>query len=224
MQEPVTTSQWVVIAQKLLPYLGGGAFGALITLVATWYKNRRQPIGYKIETIEIFKEDPYLPSLQAILSRISGSEEGDDEEELAHNTIVLKNLSVARITLVNKGNQDHTEFRFGVTFAEGDTAIDLRTEALDRHHIAKSLTKVDITNEQREIDFSLTPFNRGDKYLLSIYFTYKVPDQPIELSTPHPVRFVEIGAMSQTALGVATEVLAHTTPFGASISLIRRRD
>jgi len=151
MQEAANTPQWVEMAQRLLPYLGGGAVGALITLVATWFRNRRQPIGYKIETIEIFKEDPYLPSLQAVLSFVSGLEEGDTEEDLGHHTFALKNLSVARITLVNRGNHDYPEFRFGVTFTEGDSAIDLRTETADRHHVAKNETKVDLCTNKAKL-------------------------------------------------------------------------
>ena len=79
-------------------------------------------------------------------------------------------------------------------------------------------------HEQSEIDFSLTPFNRRDKYIVNIYFTYKVADQPIKFSTPHPIRFVEIGAASQTLAELAGEAIINMTPLGSSVSHRRRRD
>jgi len=88
--------------------LGGGAMGAIITAVVTNFRNRQQPIGYETELVEVIKKNPDFPSLRALI--MSGDDSGPG--------LAISNLSMARITIVNKGNQDIVEFKFGVTLTE----------------------------------------------------------------------------------------------------------
>ncbi len=171
--------------------------GAVVTALVTRYRNRRQPIAYKMETIEIFKKNPELISLQAVLM------EGDKPNFTADN------FSIARITLINKGNQDIEQFSFGVTLKGTDKAIDIKQETPDRHHKIKVLNPVGLSTPTTELDFTLEPFNRGDKYILSVYFTYLDSSSPIELSSSHSTKFVEANTETDSTLRLS---LASYTP------------
>jgi hypothetical protein len=173
----MTTTQWVISVAVAL--IGGGAMGAVITSFVTRYRNKRQPIAYKLETIEVFKKNPDLPSLQAVLM------EGDNPKFTAEN------LSIARITLINKGNQDMEKFNFGVTLKGTSKAIDIKRETPDRHHEMKCLTGVGLKTPASEIDFILEPFNRGEEYKLNIHFIYVDTPGSILVSSPHSTLFID---------------------------------
>lgn len=173
----MTTGQWIL--SVIVALIGGGAMGAVITAFVTRYRNRRQPIAYKMEIIEIFKQNPEFISLQAVLM------EGDKPKFTADN------FSIARITLTNEGNQDIEQFSFGVTLKGTNKAIDIKRETPDRHHEIQVLNPVGLSTPATELDFNLMPFNRGDKYILSVYFTYIDSSSPIELSSSHSTKFVE---------------------------------
>jgi hypothetical protein len=49
----MTSQQWLQIVAALL---GGGAAGAIITALVSAYRNRVQPVGYKTEVIQVFRE------------------------------------------------------------------------------------------------------------------------------------------------------------------------
>lgn len=84
----MTQAQWIALIAGLL---GGGAMGAIITAIVTKHRNRRQPIGYAIEIIDIFKKNLEIPSLQAIL--MIGDNPGSGPG------FAFENLSIARITV-----------------------------------------------------------------------------------------------------------------------------
>ncbi len=176
----MSTTQWIIGLVVVL--VAGGAMGALITAVLTKYRNRRQPVTYTKEVIEIFKKNPEYPLLQASVE-LAGEEAG-----LSHE---INNLSVARITIKNTGNDDIARFDFGATFKGTDRAIDVKVDTPDRHHKIDVLTKVNAMEPKEEVDFALQPFNRGDEYKLSIFFNYVDLPQPITVSTAHSTKFVE---------------------------------
>ncbi|MDT5158594.1 MAG: hypothetical protein QOH51_2951 [Acidobacteriota bacterium] len=210
---------WVPIVASLI---GGGAMGALITAAITNYRNRRQPVGYRKEVIEVFKKNPEFPSLQALLMV------GDDVTA-SRAGFTVNNLSVARYTFVNNGNQDISEFKFGVNLGEPNKAVDVKTEAPDRFHVLESLTPVSIDNQKTDLDFALKPFNRGDTYILNVYFTYKESPGTINLATPHSTQFIELSAsegikgllFNQQSLQFATSVLLFLAILLISFWIIR---
>ena len=176
----MSTTQWLITAVVAL--LGGGAMGAVIN---NWFINRRakrQPIHYGIRTIDIITKHQNFPSLKAVLTM--GEDSGPGR--------AVNNLSVATFTLGNKGNEDLARFDFGVTLKGTDEAIDVKFENPDRHHKVRLLTPVNLLEPRQEIDFSLSPFNRGDVYVVSILFTYERSSEGVVISTPHPQRLVKV--------------------------------
>lgn len=193
----MTESQWIILFAS---FFTGGAFGAVITAVVTKYRNRRQPVGYEMEVIKVFQKNPDYPSLHAVLM-VGGNPNGPG--------YAVDNLAIARITLINKGNQDIELFNFGVTLEGTDEAVDIRMETPDRHHVMKSLTEVGFDNRKKELDFTCQPFNRGEPYISSIYFTYCESPGLIQLSSPHSTKFVEIGIVRETVLDFVIASFKH---------------
>ena len=122
---------------------------------------------YTIETIEVFKRHPEFQSLQAVLTV------GDSDSSSGPGRIV-KNLSLARIFLINKGNVDIERFDFGATLKGSNEAIEVRAETPDRHHALDILKPVDLLHPTNELDFTLRPFNRGDKYKISVFLLIEI--------------------------------------------------
>lgn len=180
----MTTTQWVVTA--IVALIGGGAMGAVITAFVTKYRNRRQPIAYKIEVIDVFIMSPDYQSLEVRYTKKSEEMEG-----IIYGKDV-NNLSIAQITLINKGNQDINEFKCGVTLEGTNEAIDVKLKTPDRHHIAELMTSFDLRNPAKEIDFTLKPFNRDEEYIFLIYFTYEETPGSIKLSSPHATKFTDL--------------------------------
>ena len=173
-------TQWIISIVAAL--IGGGAMGAVINALVTKYKNRRQPVVYKMEVIEAFKKNP---DLEANLALQINDPLG------TRKVLEVDRLSVASITLTNEGNQDSDEFEFGITMKGTNEAVRVIPITQDRHHKVEILTPVDFTNPTRELDFRLRPFHRGDPYTLNVYFTYEDSPGTIELSTAHPTVFIE---------------------------------
>jgi hypothetical protein len=196
----MTTAQWITL---IASFFTGGAFGAVITALITKYRSRRQPVGYKIEVIEVFKKNPNYPSLQAILMV------GKDQRSSGPG-YAIDNLSVARITLTNKGNQDIGEFKFGITLEGSYKAVELRMENPDRHHVINSLTEVSFNEPKKELDFALQPFNREETYTFSIHITYSESPGLILLSSPHSTKFVEMGVVKEMAFGYFVQSMKYT--------------
>lgn len=175
---------WLPLIAIVVSLLGGGAMGAVISAAVTRHRTKRQPVVYQKEVIEIFKKNPEFASLQGIL-RI-----GDLED--SGPGYAVDNLSVVRYSLTNKGNQDIPDYKFGITLEGGNSAVDVKTETPDRHHVAQVLTPVSISDRKTELDFSLQPFNRSDKYEVNVYFTYHGKAGSIRLSSPHPSNLTKL--------------------------------
>lgn len=182
----MTKTQWIQIITALV---GGGAMGAIITAIVTAYRNRIQPIGRKIQFIPIFKETIGLSSLSARLT-IS-----DDQ-----TSCQFDNLFIANVLLVNKGNKDFDEFRFGMTLLEKAVAIYVEPQTQDRHHFAEQVNQVNLSLPVSEIDFILKPFNRRDVYSFKLFIVIpkdmEKPDK-INLSSPHPIRFIDVTSTAE---------------------------
>jgi hypothetical protein len=174
---------WIAIPVTLI---GGGAVGALITAYVTHRRSSKQPIGYTEEIIHIFREGQNFPRLAKLIVAEHPFGVGTEKP--------VNNLSLARIILINKGNQDLDEFAFGITMEGPYKVVDVRMKDPDRHH----KMRVSIEEEVPLInpDFSLTPFNRGDEYGVDIYFTYEQAPGLLKLSTSHPCKFIEMSKLN----------------------------
>ena len=65
MQTPTLGFPWLPVIAIIGSLLGGGAMGAVITLLVSRHRSKRQPVGFSIEIIDIFKQNPEIPSLRA---------------------------------------------------------------------------------------------------------------------------------------------------------------
>lgn len=167
----------------LVGILGGGAMGALITAFVTYRRNKRQPITQKIEFFPVLHRTPNFPSLRAILMDETNSGSGPG--------VTVENLYLGRVTIINQGNQDIPEFRFGVTLTGEDEAINVITETPDRHHSMALERPVSLANPSKELDFVVKPFNRKEPYIANIYFRTKDIHSDILLSSSHSSQFVD---------------------------------
>jgi hypothetical protein len=196
----MTTTQWII--GLIVALLAGGAMGAVINAAVSSYRGRVQPIGFKQETIDIVKKDANLPAVARLIVRENPFRAGAER--------AVENLSLARITLVNKGNQDFEKFVFGISVDDGSRIIDFRVTSPDRYHVMKAITsrKPDdpVPEPLTELDFKMAPFNRQDTYIVDIYFTYEATPSSVGLSTAHPIRFVELGLAGEKAKGMAISV------------------
>jgi hypothetical protein len=201
-----TEIQWVPVAASLV---GGGAVGAVITAIVTTMRNRRQPIGKRVDIIRLFKDGLGNPSLT---TRITVSDGCSD-----HN---YTNLFIAELLIANRGNQDIPAFRFGVTLLEGDQAIYVQPQTADRHHELTVITPVCPDTPRSEIDFEARPLNRGDSYPIRLYIT--MPDgkggpTPIRFSSSHPIKFVEMPTVTETLAEIASSTSLSIGPLALSL-------
>ena len=176
----MSTTQWVITAAVSL--IGGGAMGAFINNWLVSRRNKRQPIHYGIQHVDIIKQHHDFSGLQAVLTAGGGSGPGR----------AVNNLSVATFTLSNKGNEDLERFDFGLTLEGTSKAIDVKFENPDRHHKVELLTPVSLLEPKQEIDFAVRPFHRGDVYNVSIVYTYEDKPGGLNISTPQSQRLVRV--------------------------------
>jgi hypothetical protein len=177
------TMEWLKI---LLPLMGGGAVGAIITMIVTTYRNRIQSVGHKIQIDKIFYPEA-ISNTEITKITFSG----------ATQTYHFDNLFIATVLLTNSGNKDIEKFVWGITLPESIKIVKIETIPQDRHHsvLLKSDIKFDKTSS--EIDFELIPFNRKDTYKIKLYITISAETlelSSIKLGSTHPVKFVAMNS------------------------------
>ncbi|MBI5203464.1 MAG: hypothetical protein HZA11_00935 [Nitrospirae bacterium] len=186
---------WLPIVAALI---GGGAAGAIITAIISTYRSRRQPIGRRIDIVPVFRQSNDSKSLRAKIA-------------IAHENKIntFENLFLAEVQIVNRGNSDLQEFIFGVTLGKEDRCIFVETIAPDRHHNNIQTTLVTPDSPRSEIDFRLSPFNRGDSYALKMYVVIpadQMEPQEIKLGSPSPVKFIDMPTIVELLSNAALKV------------------
>ncbi|HUT72538.1 MAG TPA: hypothetical protein VMW89_17855 [Desulfatiglandales bacterium] len=126
------------------------------------------------------------------------------------NTVTFNNLYLAEVQVVNRGNKDMEEFKFGVTLGNTDKCIFVTSSSPDRHHEVLQDTEVTPQSPQGEIDFKLRPFNRRDSYSFKLYLV--IPEEAkepkkIELGSSSPVKFIEMPTVGEVLARVAEEAV-----------------
>jgi hypothetical protein len=216
----MTTTHWII--GLAVAFLSGGAMGAIINTIATSYRNRIQPVGVHQEIIDIIrKEDGTLPTVARLVVRENPFRMGAEK--------TVENLTLSRITLTNRGNQDFEKFVFGISVPEGTLIIDFRATAPDRYHVMKAVTsrtpEDPVPEPVTEMDFKIEPFNRADTYSLDVYLTYEVEAGEITFSTAQPVKFVNVSMAGEVVkiLGLSIgRVLVEKTGVGVEIGRSHR--
>lgn len=182
---------WV---QIIAGFFCGGAFGAFIKQFFDHRRNRLQPVGYSIEVKPLYNSN----STNLIKTQITLTE-GIEEHKFS-------NLFVGGLEIINIGLSDLSEFNFGVTLAESDQVIHLKTNSKDRHHIAELSVEPTLSNGITSFDIKLKPFNRKDSYSFDMLITssnnYVLIDK-IKVSTSASVALSKIATVSELALEYA---------------------
>jgi hypothetical protein len=174
-------SQWQWVPW-VVGIAGGGAMGAIINALVSGHRSKRQPIGARYDSISVFRKDRDYKRLTAKLL-VMDQVTGQDKE--------ISNLSLARFTLINSGNQDWDNFTFGINLEEGRSMVDVEMIPPDRHHSVTMDVPIP-PPDLHQFDFTLRPFNRDDEYMIELYFTYDDEPGGVFLSSPHPTRFVNL--------------------------------
>ncbi|HZE72961.1 MAG TPA: hypothetical protein VE135_25905 [Pyrinomonadaceae bacterium] len=191
----MTTTQWVITV--VAGVLGGGLAGAALKEVIQNRRNRKQPVGYTMEVIDIVRKGVNFPKFAQLIVLQHPLGFGGQKP--------VDNLSLVRITVQNKGNQDYKEFLFGVSLEGGNKAVEVRFNGPDRYHSIKIkldenirlLDEKDVDEQEpteplKNVDFILEPFNRRDTYNVEIFFTYDGDRGNVTLGSPHPTTFVKM--------------------------------
>jgi hypothetical protein len=187
----------------------GGAAGAVLTSIVSSYKNRIQPVGYRTEIIPLFRPASNPGSLEAKV--MVKYDDCNCEYE---------NLFFVELQVVNRGNQDLVEFPFGVTLRSGDEIVHAEGATPDRHHQIKESTAVSPLRPGSNIDFLVSPFNRGDSYHFRLYVSTRNNAKelgPVKLGSPAPVRFVAMPTTAEIVQAAARETLLNVGKFTLSI-------
>ena len=189
---------WLQLAVALL---GGGVAGALITAVVSFYRARRQPVGRRIDVVPVFRPSGNAAQLEAAIA-------------VTHmgKSVTFKNLFLAEVQVVNRGNRDLDELKFGATLGGGDRCIFVEATPPDRHHNVSLVSPVIPEAPQHEIDFVLKPFNRGDSYSFKLYLV--IPEgrrepRDIVLGSTSPIRFVPMPTAGALLARAASEFVVN---------------
>ena len=177
-----TQKELIIMGVSLI---AGGAFGAVIKLVADRYHERIPRIHWGIDVVKVFAKEK-LGHLEGYLSLKKGEEE-------THFSF----LNIGRVTIQNKSNKDFEEFTFGVTGGDNAKIFDVRGDETDRYHELTCVTEIGLTNPATNVDLKLKPFNRGNTYTFDLFVSYTEDAPPagdgyIEIGSAMSVRFVEV--------------------------------
>ena len=197
---------WIHVIASLI---GGGAVGAIINTLVSSYRSRLQPVGHRLETLPVFI--PQSGDTSGLTAKIM----------VMHGNMAttFNNLYLAEVQVINKGNRDLDEFKFGVTLGDEDKCIFITSSSPDRHHEVLQETEVSPQSPQGEVDFKLRPFNRRDSYFFKLYIV--IPEgakEPgiLKLGSPSPVRFSEMPTVGEV-LAKAVEESVRVGPLSISI-------
>lgn len=130
----------------IIPILSGGALGAIITLIVTNYRNRIQPIGYKLTIDPVFYPN-ILTDKSITKITFSGQNKVYDFDNLFSATIKFQNI----------GNKDLSEVLIGITANEKIHILRADIISQDRHHVGENKTDLSYDNLKTELDIELKP-------------------------------------------------------------------
>jgi hypothetical protein len=204
---------WVQVTAALI---GGGAAGAVINALVSAYRSRRQPVGHRVDVLPVFRPSGTESELQAVIAVSHESK-----------TVNFGNLFLAEAQVINKGNQDLAEFKFGLTLGKGDACIYVDSTPPDRHHKALLDSAPGPSTPRNEIDFTLTPFNRRDTYSFKLYVVIPPGAQEpgvINFGSSSAVTLVAIPTMVETLARAARDVQVNIGPLRVGVrSLTSKR-
>ncbi len=171
--------------------------GAVLNNLVVAYRNRRQPIGFRVEVLPVFTGTLGTSSMAAALTITDGD-----------HAVETDNLFLLEFQIVNRGNQDFSKFAAGFSLDVGEAALHIEAEAPTRHHGFSLTTELSPASPSRDFDFALAPFNRADLYTLRAYVVTtggQVPTGNAKASSPEAVKFVGMPTLSELAAEAARD-------------------
>ncbi|RXF70521.1 hypothetical protein [Arcticibacter tournemirensis] len=194
----------IEVIKIILPLIGGGAVGAIITALVTSRRNRIQPISKHVNITNIFVPSKLLGDHITRLT-FSGATTNYDFE----------NLFIAQIELENRGNKDWEQFEFGITLPENVYAININAIGKDRHHSINYSPEINFEEKSNVLDIKLHPFNRKDVYSITLFLTSTANgiDSEITFSSKSAVKFMERDIVATTTVELfLVALLSIATP------------
>lgn len=185
-------SNFLIIAVTALT---SSTAGALIYAGLKTYRQRRQPIGHRVDVFPAF--DTPLGATWARSQLLIS----DGQQSYSY-----ADLRLVQIYISNEGDWNFDAFHLGLTLAAGAAAVFAEVNSDDRHHQVKQLSPASFAEPQSALDFLLLPLNRGDSYSLRLWVLLeegKAELGPITFSSPEEVRFVQMPTIE--------EILQETT-------------
>jgi len=196
---------WV---QVIIGFLSGGAFGALIKQFFDNRRNRVQPIGRAIEIKSFYDSiENKLLNSQVILT-------GSTQE------YKFSKLYTGTVKISNSGLHDYLAFTFGITSPENVKFIHIKPTTTDRHHLVEIEELPTLENQINSFDITLKPFNRKDNYTFDILVTTLNGDltsEDIQISSAHPIKWVDLVSTSKIILEVARETVIALGPISVGL-------
>jgi hypothetical protein len=196
----MTNINWI---QILIGFLGGGAIGALIKQFFDNKKNRIQPIAHSIELSSLY--DSFANGVinsEVILKDTTGD-------------YSFSRLYNGKLKIINTGSTDFSEFIFGLTINTDADFIHADVKTKDRHHVLEIVNNPGLSNQINAIDFKLKPFNRKDHYIFDFLITSElvnVSSKNIEISSPHPIKWISETQTSDLLLEITKQTLLKIGP------------
>jgi hypothetical protein len=188
---------------------GSSTAGALIYAALSAYRQRRQPIGHRVDVFPAFDTPLGNCCSRSQLTLSDGQQ-----------AYSYKDLRLLQIFISNEGDVSFQEFTFGVALSEGDTAVFVEVQSDDRQHRVKQLTPISFAEPKSVLDFLLLPLNRGDSYSLRLWVLLaegKRQPGPMTFSSPLEVRFVQMPTVEEVLTQAAHLSSIGLGPFQLSI-------
>lgn len=189
---------WIQIG---VGFFSGGAFGAFIKQYFDSRKSKIQAIGFSIEIKPFYNSgDNHLLNSQVIFK--------DDSDVYAFN-----NLFTGTINLINTGQNDYSQFNFGLTTSKKIKFLHVKPITLDRHHMAEFINEPSLKNQINSFDVSLKPFNRKDNYIIDILLATEqvgMSESDIKISSSMPIKWSKINSFNEIGFEMVNNSLLQT--------------
>lgn len=194
-------------APLILAALIGVGIGALLYAGVSAYLNRQPVVGRRVDILQKFG-DVHDSALQSQITISDGQ-----------NTYNYSHLHIVQVEVTNQSRQDFDQFQLGVTLSSHDIVIYIEVQPTDRHHKIKQLSPVTFTSPCSTVDLVLHPFNREDVYRFRLFvITAEIASypNPVTLTTPEAVRFVDMPTTQKTLEKAARTIAIPLGPFKVS--------
>ena len=115
---------------------------------------------------------------------------------------------------------DYSSFVFGITSTEDAKFVQVQPVTKDKHHVAEITDAPALENQTSTFDVTLKPFNRNDVYTFNVLLAtnkIELTDKDIQISSPHPIKWVDLVSTSKIILEIARETLISIGPFSIGL-------